>query len=78
VVVYVRSKDIDLAKEIINKKGLKNLVEVRDVKEVGRTLRGGALGKSKKGNVWYNYSLERFFEEVKESAYGKVLELLEA
>ncbi len=76
VIVYVRGKDVELAKSIIESKNLKNLVEVRDVKEVGREMRGGALGKSKAGNVWYNYTLEKAFEEVLPEAYTKILALL--
>ncbi len=76
VIVYVRGKDIELAKSIIESKNLKNLVEVRDVKEVGKEIKGGALGKSKTGNVWYNYTLEKAFEEVLPEAYTKILALL--
>lgn len=76
VIVYVREKDIDLAKSIIESKGLKNLVEVKDVKEVGKEIKGGALGKSKSGNVWYNYTLEKAFEEVLPEAFSKVLALI--
>ncbi len=76
VIVYVRGKDIELAKSIIENKNLKNLVEVRDVKEIGKEIKGGALGRSKTGNVWYNYTLEKAFEEVLPEAYTKILALL--
>ncbi len=76
VIVYVRKNDIELARSIIENKKLKNLIDVKDTKEVGKEIRGGALGRSKSGSIWYNYTLEKFFEEVLPEAYTKILALL--
>ncbi|NPA84806.1 MAG: hypothetical protein GXO07_02225 [Crenarchaeota archaeon] len=74
VIVYVRAQDLEHAKKVA--KGLKNVVDVRDVKEIGKEIKGGALGRSESGGVWYNYTLEKFFEEVVREIYPKVLEAL--
>ncbi len=76
VIAYVRSKDVELAKKIVQEKGLKNVVDVKDVKEIGREIKGGVIAKSQSGGVWYNYSLEKFFEETLREVYSKVLEVL--
>ena len=76
VIVYAKKKDLETVKKIIEQKGLKNLVDVKDVKEVGKEIAGGVLGKSQSGGIWYNYSLEKFFEDTVREVYPKVLEVL--
>ena len=76
VEVYALNRDLDLVKEIIESKGLKNLSVGGSAEEKGLSIKGGVVGKSKKGAVWYNYSLEKLFGEVIDASYSKVLEVL--
>ncbi|ABU82257.1 H+-transporting two-sector ATPase, E subunit [Ignicoccus hospitalis KIN4/I] len=76
VIAYVRADDLEDVRAMVQEKGLKNVVEVKDVKEVGREIKGGVLGKSKSGGVWYNYTLEKAFDELLREVYPKVLEAL--
>ena len=76
VIVYVRKKDLEYVKGLVQQKKIENVVDVKDVKEVGREIKGGVLGRSQSGGVWYNYTLEKFFDEVVREVYPKVLEVL--
>ncbi len=76
VEVYALKRDLEIVQKIIEEKGLSNLSVGGSAEEKGLSIRGGVVGKSKKAAVWYNYSLERLFEEVVEASYSKVLEEL--
>ncbi len=74
--VYALKKDLEKVKEIIEKKKLSNLTVDKSAEEVGLKIRGGVVGRSKKGTVWYNYSLERIFSEIVEELKPKIIDLL--
>ncbi|ALU11824.1 V-type ATP synthase subunit E [Ignicoccus islandicus DSM 13165] len=76
VEVYALKKDLETVKRIIEEKGLTNLSVGKSAEEAGLRMSGGVIGKSKKGSIWYNYSLERLFSEVVEELKPKVIEII--
>ncbi|UXD21793.1 V-type ATP synthase subunit E [Ignicoccus pacificus DSM 13166] len=76
VEVYALKKDLEYVKKVIEENKLSNLTVGGSAEEKGIEIKGGVVGKSKKAAVWYNYSLERLFEEVVQEVYSEVLEAL--
>ena len=76
VYLYPLKRDVDVVRKLIDELGLNNFKIGGTAEEKGLRYAGGIMGSTPDGKVWYNYTLERVFEEVKERTYSHIIRLL--
>ncbi len=74
--LYPLKRDMELVKRFITELNLNNFKVESSAEERGLKYAGGIMGTTPDGKIWYNYTLERVFEEVKERTYSHVIRLL--
>ncbi len=74
--LYPLQRDKELIEQLLSELGLPNFRVAGTAEERGLRYSGGIMASSPDGKVWYNYTLERVFEDVKERTYSHVIKLL--
>ena len=76
VFIYPLKRDVELVSKLIEELGLSNFKISGSAEDRGLRYAGGIMGSSEDGKIWYNYTLERVFEDVKDRTYSHVIKLL--